>query len=164
MEKLIGFKVVNKIVGKGRGRAFIGKKKGGVGPAIRVFTPAETVQKSNYVGFCFIKAAGEGHRLYTGPLRVEIETRHEIPASYSKKRRQACLNGSERPQKKPDIDNIEKLVLDALNKKAWEDDTQVVEIETKKYYIDSDGIPEHMVIRIYALTEAVKTATQDLLQ
>lgn len=162
MQKLIGFKITNKIVGKGRGRAFIGKKKGGGGPAIRVFTPAETVQKSNYVGFCFCQAAGADHKLYEGPLRVQIETRHEIPASYSKKRRADCLSGAERPMKKPDIDNIEKLVLDALNKKAWADDTQVIEIETKKYYISEEGQPEHMFVRIFSLKEAVTNIIKDL--
>ena len=30
--------------------------------------------------------------------------------------------------KKPDVDNIIKVVLDALNKVAYQDDTQVVEV------------------------------------
>lgn len=154
MQKLIEFKCVNKIVGKGRGRAFLGNKKGG-GKTIRVFTPADTVQKSNYMAFAFLKAAGDAHRLYESPLRVEIETYHAIPDSYSKKRTQACLLGVERPTKKPDIDNIEKLVLDALNKKAWSDDTQVVEIETKKFYIEAPGTPEHTIVRIFDLSETL---------
>jgi len=147
---LIEFKCVNKIVGKGRGRAFLRNKKGG-GKTIGVFTPAETVQKSNYLAFQFLNSAGPAHKLYEGTLRVEIATFHEVPASYSKKRAAACLSGLERPTKKPDIDNIEKLVLDALNKKAWADDTQVVEIETKKHYISETGVPEHMIVRIIDL-------------
>ena len=44
-----------------------------------------------------------------------------------------------RPDKKPDMDNILKAVLDALNKVAYEDDKQVVELIGRKYYTESDG-------------------------
>jgi len=53
-----------------------------------------------------------------------------------------------RPQKpkhqspigRPDIDNLVKLVLDALNKIAWDDDAQVVDIAARKLYEDiADG-------------------------
>ena len=36
------------------------------------------------------------------------------------------LNGELLPAKKPDIDNIVKAVLDALNEVAYRDDTQAV--------------------------------------
>ena len=38
------------------------------------------------------------------------------------------------PTKKPDIDNIAKCVLDALNKLAYRDDTQVVTLRMEKHY------------------------------
>ena len=38
------------------------------------------------------------------------------------------------PTKKPDIDNIIKIVLDALNKMAFRDDSQVTKIEVEKIY------------------------------
>ena len=42
------------------------------------------------------------------------------------------LNGELLPAKKPDIDNIVKAVLDALNEVAYRDDTQVVELQVRK--------------------------------
>ena len=41
-----------------------------------------------------------------------------------------------RPTKKPDIDNIIKAVLDALNGVAYKDDTQVVQVMATKKYRD----------------------------
>ena len=38
------------------------------------------------------------------------------------------------PTKKPDIDNIVKVVLDALNKLAFIDDNRVTKIEVEKRY------------------------------
>lgn len=44
------------------------------------------------------------------------------------------LNGELLPAKKPDIDNVVKAVLDALNKVAYRDDNQVVELQIRKQY------------------------------
>lgn len=38
------------------------------------------------------------------------------------------------PMKKPDIDNISKIILDALNGVAWNDDKQVVSLEVVKLW------------------------------
>jgi Holliday junction resolvase RusA-like endonuclease len=38
------------------------------------------------------------------------------------------------PIKKPDLDNIAKAILDALNGVAWHDDSQVVELIVEKCY------------------------------
>lgn len=47
------------------------------------------------------------------------------------------LNGLERPTKKPDIDNIIKLIFDALNKVAYHDDNQIVDVEVHKFYAEN---------------------------
>ena len=44
------------------------------------------------------------------------------------------LNGELMPAKKPDIDNIAKAVLDALNSVAYRDDTQIVDLQIRKQY------------------------------
>lgn len=44
------------------------------------------------------------------------------------------LSGANRPAKKPDCDNVEKAVYDALNGLAYKDDAQIVESGLKKYY------------------------------
>ena len=44
------------------------------------------------------------------------------------------LNNIIRQNKKPDIDNIVKIILDALNKIAFKDDNQITKIEVEKRY------------------------------
>ena len=46
------------------------------------------------------------------------------------------IEGVRRPTKKPDIDNVEKIILDALNGIAYDDDKQVVEEASSKLYSD----------------------------
>ena len=38
------------------------------------------------------------------------------------------------PTKKPDIDNIVKVILDSMNKFAFKDDTQITKLEVEKVY------------------------------
>ena len=45
-----------------------------------------------------------------------------------------------RPAKKPDIDNVIKSILDALNGVAYHDDTQVVAVFAEKYYSDTPRV------------------------
>ena len=54
------------------------------------------------------------------------------------------LNNKISPTKKPDIDNIVKIVLDAMNKFAFKDDTQITKLEVEKIY----GIEEKLQIKI----------------
>jgi len=74
------------------------------------------------------------------PVSVFLYIRLPVPQSYSKKRTEACLSGSERPAKKPDIDNIAKAFLDAMNGTVYLDDTQVVELNLKKIYSAVAGV------------------------
>ena len=54
------------------------------------------------------------------------------------------INNIISPTKKPDIDNIVKIVLDAMNKFAFKDDTQITKLEVEKIY----GIEEKLQIKI----------------
>lgn len=68
------------------------------------------------------------------PLRVRIKAVYGVPVSDSKAKRERKLTGAIRPTKKPDADNVEKIVLDAINGIAWKDDAQVVDLRTTKVY------------------------------
>jgi Holliday junction resolvase RusA-like endonuclease len=68
------------------------------------------------------------------PVCVEIEFYIAIPMSDSKRVRERKLSGQELPAKKPDIDNLAKLVLDALNGVYWQDDNQIVQLSLSKQY------------------------------
>jgi Holliday junction resolvase RusA-like endonuclease len=79
-----------------------------------------------------------------GPVDVFIYFSMPIPTSYSKKRSEACLNGSEMHTKKPDIDNLIKGVLDGMNGVVYRDDTQIVNLHSTKRY-STIGMVEIMV-------------------
>lgn len=98
----------------------------------RAFTPEKTV---NYEGRLALAAQHvmDGRSLFTGSLSVEIVALMPIAASWPKKRQAAALAGTERPTKKPDLDNVAKL-LDGLNLIVWADDAQIVELHVAKFY------------------------------
>ena len=39
-----------------------------------------------------------------------------------------------RPVVKPDLDNVAKLICDALNGLAWHDDNAIVDMQVRKFY------------------------------
>ena len=55
-----------------------------------------------------------------------------------------ALDGDIKPTVKPDADNVEKAVKDALNGVVWVDDCQVVNCEKEKFYSTKPGV--HAVI------------------
>jgi Holliday junction resolvase RusA-like endonuclease len=75
----------------------------------------------------------------TGPCSVHIVARMEIPKSWPKKK-QALAESNEISPGKPDLDNIAKTVLDALNGVCYEDDAQVVILSVTKCYSREPGV------------------------
>jgi Holliday junction resolvase RusA-like endonuclease len=69
-------------------------------------------------------------------LQATITAYYSIPKSMSKKKRLLALDGTIRPTKKPDVDNIAKSILDALNSVLYKDDSQVVRLVVGKHYAD----------------------------
>jgi len=63
-----------------------------------------------------------------------ISARFPIPKSTTKRDRQLIMEGKLLPTKKPDGDNIAKVICDALNGVAYEDDTQIVKLVVSKIY------------------------------
>ena len=97
------------------------------------FTAPETRAYQNSIRW-LAKAAGA--RPIEGPVSVHVVAHYRIPESATKKRKAAMLAGEEYPTKKPDIDNVVKNVLDALNGMAWRDDAQVVSLTVSKVWSD----------------------------
>lgn len=115
-----------------------GKIKGKARPRVTktgiAFTPSDTVLHENWVKVCY---QHQDDRLLEGAIRARIIAYYKVPKSYSKKRVQAIREGKEYPKKKPDADNIGKIILDSLNKIAYEDDSQVVELTIIKRYTET---------------------------
>lgn len=98
------------------------------------YTPQKTVQYENLVKVCYEQAA----RGYKFPddamLDVRIFAFYEIPKSVSKKKRQQMIDNEIRPTKKPDFDNIGKIICDSLNGIAYRDDAVIVDAQVRKFY------------------------------
>ena len=98
----------------------------------RTYTPKKTVDYETIIASKASQAMGSSEPLQT-PVAIFIWISHAIPASYSKKRKEACLNGLDWP-KKPDLDNVAKVFLDAMNGIVYKDDVQVVKLRVSKRY------------------------------
>lgn len=85
------------------------------------------------------------------PLSVDLIFYLPIPKATSKKLRTQMLNGLVTPMKKPDIDNLQKFILDCLNNLVFKDDAQVVEIKARKIYSTNPGT----LIRIRSVSEQI---------
>lgn len=73
-------------------------------------------------------------------VSVKILAQFKIPKNTSKKNTENMLNGNISPTKKPDIDNIVKIILDALNTMAFKDDNQITKLEVEKIYGEQEKI------------------------
>ena len=69
-------------------------------------------------------------------LDMRIKAFYSIPKSKSKKVKESMRKHIVRPTKKPDMDNVIKIIADALNQVAYRDDTQIVDCQCRKFYSD----------------------------
>lgn len=104
------------------------------------YTPENDLLYENLIKAMYMQAA-EGMQFdKETPVTLRIVARFEPPKSASKKRQQQMLSGELPPLKKPDIDNIVKVVADALNGAAYHDDKQVIFTVAKKAYSAVEGL------------------------
>lgn len=121
---------------KGKARARTVRTRGGQAFS---YTPEGTVLYENLIKISFSQT---GERPFRAEeyLRVTIMAYYPVPKSTSKKKATEMVAGYIRPAKKPDIDNVVKSILDALNGVAYHDDTQVVAVFAEKYYSDTPRV------------------------
>lgn len=112
MEQCLKFLVPGEPQGKARPR-FARR-----GRYVSTYTPKETQSYEALVRYYAANArAQKGLKPISAEMGLGINAYFKIPKSYSKKRKDRCLKGVKRPSKKPDSDNIAKIVLDGLNPK-----------------------------------------------
>ena len=120
--------------GKARPRFFKG----------RVFSPKDTHGFSDKIQ---AQARGAHIEKIDGPVALSVYVHRAIPKSASKKRK-ALLQWTW-CSSKPDLDNVFKSVMDALNGIAWNDDTQVARIAGGRWWSEEP----YTVIEITSLEE-----------
>lgn len=134
--RAVMFHVPGKPQGKARAKTYRNKNTG----FTTTVTPDKTVLYENLIKDQYLNAC-KGQYLERGlPVTLRIVARFLPPKSASKKRTLDMLEGRELPLKKPDMDNIIKVVADALNGVAYHDDTQIILIAAKKVYSALEGL------------------------
>ena len=97
------------------------------------YTPEKTKTYETEVGMMARAAMGASKAL-EGALEACIYVTFPIPASYSKKRTEACLSNFEKHTKRPDLDNVVKAVIDGMDKIVFDNDSQITSIYATKVY------------------------------
>ncbi len=117
-----------------------GKPQGKARPRFRrcsnyvsTYSPKQTIEYENKVKKLAIEQCKDKlNKEYTGIVKVSIKAYFKPNKSVSKKQYNLLI-GTEH-LKKPDSDNIAKIICDSLNGVAYKDDSQVAYLEVKKEY------------------------------
>ena len=109
-----------------------------VGGHARIYTPKTTEAYEKKIRDAWIRQNGDTPM--DGQLLAKIYYGFRIPKSTPKKNIPAMLQKIIRPTVKPDLDNLDKAVMDALNKVAYKDDSQIVAKVSKKHYAEVPNI------------------------
>lgn len=125
------FEVIGTIEGKARPRLDIYNG--------RIYTPKNTRSYEELIRQYF-RIKYPRYQTLEGRLSVKIIAYFKPAKNTTKKTRELIEKGVISPTKKPDIDNIGKVMLDALNKIAFKDDNQVTKLEVEKKYNDEEKV------------------------
>jgi len=125
MTELVAYFVVEgNPVGKGRARS----TRSGLH-----YTPEKTRNYEDTVGYIALQSM-HGKQPTKKACRIEVTVYCAVPASTSNVKRDYMIAGFIRPTKKPDTDNVLKIIKDACNRIVYADDKQIVEDEIRKFY------------------------------
>lgn len=125
---MISFFVPGKPQGKGRPRF---TREG------HTYTPDATKDYETRVKLAYKQAGG---KKIDGAVSAFIHAYFAVPKSDPKKKREEKLSDVFTCTLKPDCDNIAKIILDALNGLAYDDDKQIAELVVCKSYCVSPGV------------------------
>lgn len=125
---------------QGKGRPKFARR----GNFVKTYTPDKTASYESLIKAQYY-AAHANAPLMGGELSVIIMAQFCIPKGKSARLTAAMLKGDTNPTKKPDADNIAKVVCDSLNGIAYNDDAQIVYLTVSKCYSDKPGIDVSIV-------------------
>lgn len=143
---MVIFEVIGTIRGKARARTFYNPKIG----RSQSVTPEGTVLYENLIRLSYQRCERRETFFDGEPLEVDITAFFAIPKSASKKKAADMSAGRILPTKKPDADNIAKVVCDALNGVAYHDDSQIARLTVKKVYTKNE---EKVLVTIRRLND-----------
>ena len=120
--KSISFTIYAPVQGKARPRF---TKTG------HVYMDPKTKEYERLVRDTYLASGGQK---FDGAVRMEMTCRYMVPKSASNTKKANMLARKIVPQTKPDADNIAKIIMDALNGAAYEDDKNVTSLHIEKIY------------------------------
>jgi len=97
-----------------------------------MYSPKETTNYENLVktSFRLVHCGNPTEH----PVKLTVAAFFPIPASSTKRFRAECQSEDKPVTKKPDFDNVAKIICDALNQVAFKDDSQVYDARVVKFY------------------------------
>ena len=125
------------VFGKPQGKARPRFRK--IGNYVSTYNPKQTTEYENLVKLSAIEQCKDKlDKEYTGLVKMSIKAYFKPNKSISKKQHNLLI-GTEH-LKKPDSDNIAKIICDSLNGIAYKDDSQVAYLEVEKYYAEEEKV------------------------
>lgn len=132
--EVIQFTVYGEPQGKGRPR-FVARYNPATQKSFgQAHTPEKTIVYENLIRTEYSLQTKNFRYPDDAMLDMRIMAYYGVPKSVSKKKKALMLEGKIRPTKKPDMDNVMKIVADSLNQVAYKDDTQIVDAQCRKFY------------------------------
>lgn len=119
----IAFTVPGRVVGKGR------PKFARRGNFVSTYTP-EATRNCEAMVRQFAHEAMRDRVILTGPVALCVTIYLIPPRSWSHKKRAAARF----PTGKPDLDNTQKLICDAMNGVVFVDDAQIADARVRRFY------------------------------
>ena len=126
---MISFIIYGDPIAKGRARV---TKKG------YAYTPQKTQVAEQSFQYQSLKHRPD--KPLNGPIFIDLVFYRSIPRSFSKKKRTLAILEAIIPTTRPDLDNLTKLVKDAMNGIFYIDDSQVVGMKCEKFYSETPRI------------------------
>ena len=140
MANSVKFAVLGEPQGKGRPR-FVSRYNPVTQQAFgSAHTPEKTIVYENLVRTEYSIQTKNFRFPDDAMLDMRILAYYSIPKSASKKKKAMMLEGLIRPTKKPDMDNVMKVIADSLNQVAYKDDTQIVDSQCRKFYSEEPRV------------------------
>ena len=125
------------VSGKPQGKARPRFRK--IGNYVSTYNPKQTTEYEKLVKSSAIEQCKDKlNKQYTGLVKMSIKAYFKPNKSISKKQYNLLI-GKEH-LKKPDSDNIAKIICDSLNGVAYKDDSQVAYLEIEKYYAEEERV------------------------
>lgn len=101
------------------------------------YTPEKTKAREEEIALNYRKQYGGRRFPKECYLELTVRAFMPIPKSATKTVKEKMKSSAIRPTVKPDCDNILKLVADALNGIAYDDDKQIVKMTVAKVYSET---------------------------